>query len=83
MSILVRAQRSDKWSPTSHRGEYIQRYSANLLTPCLVINIVIPVKAMSGKNTASDAIPTIITVDPYLPPRTAKNVHTRWHPEIP
>lgn len=29
------------------------------------------------------AIPTLVTVDPHAPGNTQRNIHTRWHPDIP
>ncbi|KAI0153673.1 Acetamidase/Formamidase [Pestalotiopsis sp. NC0098] len=38
---------------------------------------------MSQPKSNVREIPTIISVDPTKPPLTEKNIHTRWHPEIP
>ncbi|RSH90503.1 hypothetical protein EHS25_001108 [Saitozyma podzolica] len=34
-------------------------------------------------KAAQDAVPTLVRVNPYLPGYTQKDIHTRWHPDIP
>lgn len=35
------------------------------------------------KGVRSSAIPTLVKVNPHLPGYTQRNIHTRWHPDIP
>lgn len=37
----------------------------------------------SGSSSSSETIPTLVTIDPSIPAHEQKNIHTRWHPDIP
>lgn len=40
-------------------------------------------EAKQPTASGSKPIPTLVTVDPRIPAHEQKNIHTRWHPDIP